>query len=99
MSALSCSGPTTLNRYHFLAFDPTMEQSSISPVNSENLSFSVLRMEIFSNVQIQSKKKKNVTIENFLDLGQVEGRKKKREKGEKREREGEAEIVFLKPSF
>lgn len=75
-----------------------MEQSSISPVNSENLSFSVLRMEIFSNVQIQSKKKK-VTIENFLDLGQVEGRKKKREKGEKREREGEAEIVFLKPSF
>lgn len=70
-----------------------MEQSSISPVNSENLSFSVLRMEIFSNMQIQSKKK-NVTIENFLDLGQVEGRKKKREKGEKREREGEAEIVF-----
>lgn len=29
-----------------------------------------------------------------MDLGQVEGRKKKREKGEKREREGEAEIVF-----
>lgn len=78
MSALSCSGPTTLNRYHFLAFDPTMEQSSISPVNSENLSFSVLRMEIFSNVQIQRKKKCN----NWELFGFRASRREKEKKGE-----------------